>query len=98
MLGSSGLSLLVTLLLVSASPLVGASWFAGVLASFPGLAVLRGLSVRYTTILLFSRVVALAEKAGKHVDLLVVPSSDIFQAIVQTAAQLESAEIIAGRS
>lgn len=48
--------------------------------------------------LLFSRVVALAEKAGKHVDLLVVPSSDIFQAIVQTAAQLESAEIIAGRS
>jgi hypothetical protein len=48
--------------------------------------------------LLFSRVVALAERAGKHVDLLVVPSSDIFQAIVQTAAQLESAEIVAGRS
>ena len=31
-------------------------------------------------------------------DLLVVPSSDVFQAIVQTAAQLESTEIIAGRS
>ena len=48
--------------------------------------------------LLFSRVVALAEKAGKHVHLLVVPSSDIFQAIVQTAARLDSSEIIAGRS
>src|SRR5437588_10346711 len=48
--------------------------------------------------LLFSRVIALAEKAGKHVDLLVVPSSNVFDAIVRTAAQLESAEIIAGRS
>jgi amino acid transporter len=48
--------------------------------------------------LLFSRVVGLAEKEGKHVDLLVVPSSDIFQAIAQTAAQIYSAEIIAGRS
>jgi len=48
--------------------------------------------------LLFSRVVSIAEKAGKHVDLLVVPSSDVFQAIVRTAAQLDSAEIIAGRS
>ena len=48
--------------------------------------------------LLFSRVIALAEKAGKHVDLLVVPSSNVFEAIVHTAAQLESAEIIAGRS
>ena len=48
--------------------------------------------------LLFSRVVALAEKAGKHVELLVVPSSDIFQAIAQTAAQLHSSMIIAGVS
>jgi amino acid transporter len=48
--------------------------------------------------LLFSRVVALAEKAGKHVDLLVVPSSDVFQAIAHTAAQLDSSEIVAGRS
>lgn len=47
---------------------------------------------------LFSRVVALAEKAGKHVDLLVVPSSDVFQAVAHTAAQLDSAEIVAGRS
>src|SRR5437868_5087613 len=48
--------------------------------------------------LLFSRVVSLAEKAGKHVDLLVVPSSNVFQAIVHTAAQLDSSEIVAGRS
>ncbi|HVS83600.1 MAG TPA: APC family permease [Pyrinomonadaceae bacterium] len=47
---------------------------------------------------LFSKVVALAEKAGKKVHLLVVPSSDIFQAIVMTAAQLASRDIIAGRS
>ncbi len=47
---------------------------------------------------LFSKVVALAEKAGKTVYLLVVPASDIFQAIVMTAAQLGSADIIAGRS
>jgi amino acid transporter len=47
---------------------------------------------------LFSKVVALAEKAGKTVHLLVVPSSDIFQAIALTAAQLSSTDIIAGRS
>jgi hypothetical protein len=47
---------------------------------------------------LFSKVVALAEKAGKTVHLLVVPASDIFQAIVMTAGQLGSADIIAGRS
>ncbi|HEY3119369.1 MAG TPA: APC family permease [Vicinamibacteria bacterium] len=48
--------------------------------------------------LLFSRVVALAEKAGKRVHLLVVPSSNVFDAIAQTAAQLDSAEIVAGLS
>src|SRR5260370_2557578 len=47
---------------------------------------------------LFSKVVALAEKAGKKVHLLVVPSSGIFQAIAMTAAQLASRDIIAGRS
>src|SRR5262249_61013004 len=46
--------------------------------------------------LLFSRVIALAEKVGKHVALLVVPSSDIFQATVLTAAQLDAVEIVAG--
>jgi amino acid transporter len=48
--------------------------------------------------LLFSRVIALAEKAGKPVELLVVPSSDVFQAIAHTAVQLDAAEIVAGRS
>lgn len=48
--------------------------------------------------LLFSKVIALAEKAGKHVDLLVVPSSNVFAAIAHTAAQLDCSEIIAGRS
>ena len=48
--------------------------------------------------LLFSRVVALAEKAGKKVHLLVVPSSNVFDAIAQTAAQLDCAEIVAGLS
>jgi amino acid transporter len=48
--------------------------------------------------LLFSKVIALAEKAGKHVDLLVVPSSNVFEAIAHTAAQLDAAEIVAGRS
>jgi len=47
---------------------------------------------------LFSKVVALAEKAGKSVQLLVIPSSDIFQAIVLTAAQLRTSDIIAGAS
>jgi amino acid transporter len=47
---------------------------------------------------LFSKVVALAEKAGKTVHLLVVPSSDIFQAIALTASHLASRDIIAGRS
>ncbi len=48
--------------------------------------------------LLFSRVVALAEKAGKHVELMVVPSSQVFQAIALIAVQLQSAEIVAGKS
>jgi amino acid transporter len=48
--------------------------------------------------LLFSRVVALAEKAGKRVHLLVVPSSNVFAAAVQTASQIESSEIVAGFS
>ena len=48
--------------------------------------------------LLFSRVTAVAEKAGKHVDLLVVPGTNIFDAIAQTAAHLDSADVWAGRS
>ena len=48
--------------------------------------------------LLFTHVVALAEKSGKHVSLLVVPSSNFYAAAVHTASQLDSAELIAGRS
>lgn len=57
MLGVAGLILLVALLLVSASQVVGASWFAGVLAHFPGLGILRSFAVRYATTLLFIVVV-----------------------------------------
>jgi hypothetical protein len=42
--------------------------------------------------------VALAEKSGKHVELTVVPSNNAFDAIVQTAAQLASTEIVMGQS
>jgi amino acid transporter len=48
--------------------------------------------------LLFSRVTAVAERAGKHVDLLVVPGTNVFDAIAQTAAHLDMADIWAGRS
>ncbi|MGH9533566.1 MAG: APC family permease [Terriglobales bacterium] len=47
---------------------------------------------------LFTRVVAVAEKAGKTVSLLVVPGTDVFQSITVTAQRLESSTIIAGLS
>jgi amino acid transporter len=47
---------------------------------------------------LFTRVVGLAEKHGKPVDLVIVPATNIFDAVAQTALQLDSAEIIAGLS
>ena len=59
MLLVAGLILLTALLLVSASQVVGASWFAGILNTFPGLAVLRSLAIRYATTLLFILVVGL---------------------------------------
>jgi membrane protein len=49
--------LIIALLLVSASNVVGATWFAGVLARFPGLMVLRSFTVRYATTALFILVV-----------------------------------------
>ena len=58
-LGVAGLILLVALLLVSATQVVSASWFAAVLAGFPGLLFLRGFTVRYATTLLFVLVVGL---------------------------------------
>jgi membrane protein len=59
MLLVAGLILLCTLLLITASQVVGATWFAGVLARFPGLAVLRGFAVGHATTLLFILVVGL---------------------------------------
>jgi amino acid transporter len=46
----------------------------------------------------FSQVVTLAEKAGKHVELMVVPGTDPYEAVVQTAARLESSRIVMGLS
>jgi membrane protein len=57
MLSVAGLMLLLALLLVSAAKIAGATWFAGVLAHFPGLAVLSSLFLRYATKLLFIVVV-----------------------------------------
>ena len=57
MLLVAGLILLIALLLVSASQMVGASWFAVVLAHFPGLMILRGFTIRNATTLLFIVVV-----------------------------------------
>ncbi|MCL6546421.1 MAG: APC family permease [Bryobacteraceae bacterium] len=47
---------------------------------------------------LFTKVVALAEKEGKHVDLLVVPAVDPFDAMVQTAAKLQASRLVTGVS
>ena len=59
MLLVAGLILLISLLLISASQVVGSSWFAGVLAQFPGLGILRSFTVRHATTLLFILVVGL---------------------------------------
>ncbi len=47
---------------------------------------------------LFTRAVAIAEKFGKHISLLVVPARDVWSAIVQTANALESSAVVAGLS
>lgn len=46
----------------------------------------------------FTRAVALAEKAGKHIELLAVASPDPWVAMVQTAQKLQSARIVTGLS
>jgi amino acid transporter len=46
----------------------------------------------------FTKVVSLAEKAGKHVELMVVPGTDPYEAVVQTAARVRSARIVMGLS
>jgi amino acid transporter/nucleotide-binding universal stress UspA family protein len=47
---------------------------------------------------LFSKIVGLAEKEGKHVELLVVPGSSAITAMVQTAQGLKSSRIVVGSS
>jgi len=47
---------------------------------------------------LFTAAVAVAEKEGKPVSLLVVPASDVFEAIVVTAQRLDSSRIVCGLS
>jgi amino acid transporter len=47
---------------------------------------------------LFTGAVAVAEKQGKPVHLLVVPATDVFEAIVVTAERLLSSRIACGRS
>jgi hypothetical protein len=46
----------------------------------------------------FTKVVTIAEKAGKHVELMVVPGTDPYEAAVQTAARLQSSRIVMGLS
>jgi len=46
----------------------------------------------------FTKVVTLAEKAGKHLELIVVPGADPYEAAVQTAARLQSSRIVMGLS
>ena len=47
---------------------------------------------------LFTRVVSMAEKEGKTVDLLVVPGINPFDAMVQTAAKLQASRLVTGVS
>jgi amino acid transporter len=47
---------------------------------------------------LLTRVVSLAEKEGKTVDLLVVPGVDPFDAMVQTASKLQASRLVTGVS
>ncbi|MGA3053950.1 MAG: APC family permease [Candidatus Korobacteraceae bacterium] len=47
---------------------------------------------------LFSAVVSVAEKEGKHVSLLVVPTNDVFESIVATGQRLHSSTIVCGLS
>ncbi len=47
---------------------------------------------------LFTAVVNVAEKEGKHVSLLVMPTNDVFESIVATAQRLYSSVILCGLS
>jgi len=47
---------------------------------------------------LFSHVVTMAEREGKHVELLTVPATDPFLAMVQTAANVKASRLVTGVS
>ena len=47
---------------------------------------------------LFTRVVSIAEREGRPVKLLVVPSSNVADALAQTAVSLQSSDIVVGES
>ena len=47
---------------------------------------------------MFSKVVSVAEKAGKHVELLTVPAEDEAMALIRTAQQLDASRIVVSSS
>jgi amino acid transporter len=47
---------------------------------------------------LFTRVVSVAERHGRGVKLLVVPSTNVFDAVAQTAVRLQASQIVVGES
>ncbi len=47
---------------------------------------------------LFTRVVAIAERHGRNVKLLVLPATNVFDAVAQTAVRLQASEIVVGES
>jgi len=48
--------------------------------------------------MLFTRVVAVAERQGRTVKLLVVPAINVFDGVAQTAIRLDASEIVVGES
>jgi hypothetical protein len=48
--------------------------------------------------ILFTRVVAVAERHGRAVKLLVVPATNVFDAVARTAVQLQARDIVFGDS
>jgi amino acid transporter len=67
--------------------------------SFGGSAVLEASQVfDHYEQELFTAAVAVAEKEGKPISLLVVPATDVFEAIMVTAQRLDSSRVICGLS
>jgi amino acid transporter len=67
--------------------------------SFSGSAVLEASQVfDHYEQELFTAAVAVAEKEGKPISLLVVPATDVFEAIMVTAQRLDSVRVVCGLS